>query len=105
VGDEDPDAEDASDPSKDWLGHRPSRQTNDEDMKRSDNLRRGIIERAPLDQEFDILAAWEELEKLDESINERIVATRRNKWSAVAECGRKPARSKVYAEPRANLTI
>jgi hypothetical protein len=50
-----------------------------EDMKRSDNLRRGIIERASLDQEFDILAAWEEVEKLDESINERIVAARRNK--------------------------
>jgi hypothetical protein len=48
-----------------------------EDIKRSDNLRRGIIERASLDEEFDILAAWEEVEKLDESINERIVAARR----------------------------
>ena len=43
-----------------------------EDIKRSDNLRRGIVERAELSQDFDILAAWEEVEKLDASINERI---------------------------------
>ena len=47
-----------------------------EDMKRSDTLRRGIIERAELNREFDILAAWEEVEKIDRSINERIVAAR-----------------------------
>jgi hypothetical protein len=48
-----------------------------EDIKRSDNLRRGIIERAELSKDFDILAAWEEVEKLDDSINERITSARR----------------------------
>ena len=48
-----------------------------EDIKKSDNLRRGIVERGELDREFDILAAWEEVEKIDETINERIVAARR----------------------------
>ena len=49
-----------------------------EDIKRSDNLRRGIVERAELSKDFDILAAWEEVEKLDESITARIVAARNN---------------------------
>ena len=49
-----------------------------EDMKRSGTLRRGIIERAELSKEFDILAAWEEVEKLDDSINQRIRAARKN---------------------------
>ena len=49
-----------------------------EDIKRSDNLRRGIVERAALSKEFDILAAWEEVEKLDGSITERIRAARKN---------------------------
>ena len=45
----------------------------------SDNLRRGIIERASLAEDFDILAAWEEVaEKLDESINQRIGRARKN---------------------------
>ena len=47
-----------------------------EDIKRSNTLRHGIVERAELDDAFDILAAWEEVEKLDDSINERIVAAR-----------------------------
>ena len=47
-----------------------------EDIKKSDNLRRGIVERAELSQDFDILAAWEEVEKLDESITKRIGAAR-----------------------------
>jgi len=47
-----------------------------EDIKRSDNLRRGIVESAELSQDFDILAAWEEVEKLDESITKRIGAAR-----------------------------
>jgi hypothetical protein len=47
-----------------------------EDIKKSDNLRRGIVERAELSKDFDILAAWEEVEKLDESINKRIGAAR-----------------------------
>ena len=50
-----------------------------EDIKRSDVLRRGIVERAELSKEFDILAAWEEVEKLDDSITERIVAARRHR--------------------------
>ena len=49
-----------------------------EDIKRSDNLRRGIVERAELSKDFDILAAWEEVQKLDESITKRIVAARRD---------------------------
>jgi hypothetical protein len=49
-----------------------------EDIKKSDNLRRGIVERAELSEDFDILAAWEEVEKLDESITKRIVAARMN---------------------------
>lgn len=47
-----------------------------EDIKKSDTLRRGIIERAELSQDFDVLAAWEEVERLDGSINERILAAR-----------------------------
>lgn len=47
-----------------------------EDIKKSDNLRRGIVQRAELSEEFDILAAWEEVEKLDEPIAKRIVAAR-----------------------------
>jgi hypothetical protein len=47
-----------------------------EDIKRSNALRHGVVERAELDQAFDILAAWEEVEKLDQSINARIVAAR-----------------------------
>jgi hypothetical protein len=49
-----------------------------EDIKKSDNLRRGIVERAELSKDFDILAAWEEVQKLDESITKRIVAARKN---------------------------
>jgi hypothetical protein len=49
-----------------------------EDIKKSDTLRRGIVERAELSQQFDILAAWEEVELLDESINDRIAAARDN---------------------------
>jgi hypothetical protein len=49
-----------------------------EDIKKSDNLRRDIVERAELSEDFDILAAWEEVEKLDESIGQRIVAARMN---------------------------
>ena len=49
-----------------------------EDIKKSDNLRRGIVERAELSKDFDIFAAWEEVQKLDESITKRIVAARKN---------------------------
>ena len=47
-----------------------------EDIKRSDNLRRGIIERAEFSKDFDLLAAWEEVDKIDVSINKRIIAAR-----------------------------
>jgi hypothetical protein len=47
-----------------------------EDIKRSNALRHGVVERAELDQAFDLLAAWEEVEKLDDSINERVIAAR-----------------------------
>ena len=47
-----------------------------EDIKKSDNLRRGIVERAELSKDFDILAAWEEVEKLEESITKRIKTAR-----------------------------
>ena len=47
-----------------------------EDIKRSDNLRRGIVERAELSEDFDVVAAWEEVEKFEASINKRIIAAR-----------------------------
>jgi hypothetical protein len=47
-----------------------------EDIKRSDTLRRGIVEMAERSKDFDIPAAWEEVEALDASINERIAAAR-----------------------------
>jgi hypothetical protein len=39
-------------------------------------MRHDIIERAELAQDFDILAAWEEVEELDASINARVSAAR-----------------------------
>jgi hypothetical protein len=47
-----------------------------EDIKRSNNLRHDIAERALLDREFDIPAAWEEVEKIDGTINARIADAR-----------------------------
>ena len=47
-----------------------------EDIKQSDNVRRGIVERAELSEEFDIVAAWEEVERLDASIYKRIIKAR-----------------------------
>jgi hypothetical protein len=47
-----------------------------EDIKRSNKMRHDIIERAELAQDFDILAAWEEVEELDASINARVSAAR-----------------------------
>jgi hypothetical protein len=48
-----------------------------EDIKRADTLRRGVVERAEVSEDFDILAAWEEVEKLDTVINRRVLAARR----------------------------
>jgi hypothetical protein len=56
-----------------------------EDIKKSDTLRRGIVERAELSQQFDILAAWEEVEPLDESINDRIAAARGDSLEPLGE--------------------
>jgi hypothetical protein len=47
-----------------------------EDIDRSANIREGIVEQARLSKEFDISAAWEELEELDASINKRIEEAR-----------------------------
>jgi hypothetical protein len=43
-----------------------------EDIDRSANIREGIVEQARLSKAFDIAAAWQELEKLDASISERV---------------------------------
>jgi len=47
-----------------------------EDIKRSDSLRRGILEMAERSKDFDIAAAWKEVEALDAPIGERIAAAR-----------------------------
>jgi hypothetical protein len=47
-----------------------------EDIDRSANIREGIVGQARLSKEFDIAAAWKELEELDKSINERVVNAR-----------------------------
>jgi hypothetical protein len=43
-----------------------------EDIDRSANIREGIVEQARLSKDFDIAAAWNEVEELDESINQRV---------------------------------
>src|SRR5262249_10560024 len=48
-----------------------------EDIDRSANIREGIVGQARLSKQFDIAAAWQELEELDRSINERMVKARR----------------------------
>ena len=47
-----------------------------EDIKRSSRIRNAIVERAERDYQFDIAAAWEELEELDTDINRRVIAAR-----------------------------
>jgi hypothetical protein len=47
-----------------------------EDIRRSISMRERIFERASADQEFDIAAAWETLDELDQSINARVVKSR-----------------------------
>ena len=47
-----------------------------EDIKMSGSKRRDIAERAALDKQFDVAAAWEGLEELDKSINARVVKSR-----------------------------
>jgi hypothetical protein len=48
-----------------------------EDIQRSAHFRERIVEQARVDKEFDIAAAWEELDELDNSINERVVKARK----------------------------
>ena len=47
-----------------------------EDIKKSNKKRADVAERAETDLDFDILAAWEDVEKLDSSINQRVIDDR-----------------------------
>jgi len=47
-----------------------------EDIRRSAAMRERIIEQASADKEFDIAAAWETLDELDESIKQRVIKAR-----------------------------
>jgi hypothetical protein len=47
-----------------------------EDIGRSANIREGIVGQARLSKAVDIAAAWQELEKLDASINDCLVKAR-----------------------------
>jgi hypothetical protein len=49
-----------------------------EDIRRSTSIREHIIEQASTDKEFDIAAAWETLDELEQSINQRVVKSRVN---------------------------
>ena len=49
-----------------------------EDIDRSANIREGIVGQARLSKDFDIAAAWQELDELDASINERVAKARRD---------------------------
>ena len=49
-----------------------------EDIDRSANIGEGTVGRARLSKEFDIAAAWQELEELDRSISERVAKARRD---------------------------
>jgi hypothetical protein len=48
-----------------------------EDIDRSANIREGIVGQARLSKDFDIAAAWQELDELDASINERVAKARK----------------------------
>jgi hypothetical protein len=43
-----------------------------EDIRKSNTKRQQIVERAEKDPDFDLLAAWEDLDELDASIAARI---------------------------------
>ena len=47
-----------------------------EDIRRSASVRNHIIEQASVDKEFDIAAAWETLDELDQSIQQRVMKAR-----------------------------
>jgi len=50
-----------------------------EDIQRAAKVRERMVEQARLDKAFDIAAAWEELETLDLSINQRVIKSRLKK--------------------------
>ena len=50
-----------------------------EDIQRAAKVRERIVEQARLDKAFDIAAAWQELEALDQSINQRVIKSRLKK--------------------------
>jgi hypothetical protein len=43
-----------------------------EDIRRSVSIRTHIIEQASVDKDFDVAAAWETLDELDQSIGSRV---------------------------------
>ena len=47
-----------------------------EDIRRSNVKRERIIEQASADESFDLAAAWETLDEIDRSINERLEKAR-----------------------------
>jgi len=47
-----------------------------EDIQRSAKIREGIVEQARLDKAFDLIAAWQELDELDQSIDARVAKSR-----------------------------
>jgi len=47
-----------------------------EDIQRSAKFRESVVDQARMDKQFDIAAAWEELDQLDKSITDRIVKER-----------------------------
>lgn len=47
-----------------------------EDIKRSATIRDRIVEQASIDKDFDIAAAWETLDELDQSIAQRVEKAR-----------------------------
>jgi hypothetical protein len=47
-----------------------------EDIQRSASIRERIVEFARRHKDFDIAAAWEELDELDGSINKRVLRSR-----------------------------
>ena len=47
-----------------------------EDIRRSTSMRQHIVEQASTDEQFDIAAAWETLDELDQSIDARVTKSR-----------------------------
>jgi hypothetical protein len=47
-----------------------------EDIKQCNRMRHEIVERAELSEDFDIVAAWETVEELEDSIRRRVAEAR-----------------------------